>query len=515
MTPMFAESVAEFGRQLGCAPAAVDDAERIDRIRALEELKSAVAAAQLAETAAFDASQRAAQAAGGVRAERQGRGVAAQVALARRISPHRAVQQLGWAKILTSELPRTFAALQAGRISEWRAIIIARETIWLSREHRARVDAALAPRLERLGDRQLEGEARRLAQLLDPAGAVARLGHAESERRVGIRPAPDVMAYLTALLPAAQAVACYKALSQHADTLIGAGDGRSRGQIMADTLVARLTGQETAADLPVEINLIMTDQALFGPDVVAADGSDASHADPANPADRAGGGDLDSDLDGDLDPDLDDDADVDDDTDVDDDADPDPDATAAGGAGSASGDEPAYLLGYGYLPAPYVRWLIRDASAGTPMWLRRLYRHPDTGQLAAMDSRRRCFSRSQRHFVQLRDQTCRTPWCGAPIRHVDHIRAAEHGGPTSVDNAEGLCAACNYAKAAPGWHARVTNGGTVTLTTPTGHQYQHRPPDPPGAGPPGTHRRSPESERARIADRLDRLVRLGRLHAAA
>lgn len=38
-----------------------DDAELIDRIRALEELKSAAAAAQAVATAAFAASQRAAQ----------------------------------------------------------------------------------------------------------------------------------------------------------------------------------------------------------------------------------------------------------------------------------------------------------------------------------------------------------------------------------------------------------------------------------------------------------------------
>ncbi|HEU5265508.1 MAG TPA: HNH endonuclease, partial [Jatrophihabitans sp.] len=90
-------------------------------------------------------------------------------------------------------------------------------------------------------------------------------------------------------------------------------------------------------------------------------------------------------------------------------------------------------------------------------------------------------------FVQLRDEVCRTPWCGAPIRHIDHVVPAEQGGSTSVANAEGLCAACNYAKTAAGWRARVAEDGTVTITTPTGHQYQHRAPDPPGDPP------SPES----------------------
>ena len=45
----------------------VDGAERIDRIRLLEEIKSQAAAAQARETAAFVASQRAEQAAGRAR----------------------------------------------------------------------------------------------------------------------------------------------------------------------------------------------------------------------------------------------------------------------------------------------------------------------------------------------------------------------------------------------------------------------------------------------------------------
>ena len=71
------------------------------------------------------------------------------------------------------------------------------------------------------------------------------------------------MAYLTALLPVAQGVACYAALARHADTTRATGEPRSRGQVMADTLVERLTGQTTATGTPVEIELVMTDRALL------------------------------------------------------------------------------------------------------------------------------------------------------------------------------------------------------------------------------------------------------------
>ena len=98
------------------------------------------------------------------------------------------------------------------------------------------------------------------------------------------------------------------------------------------------------------------------------------------------------------------------------------------------------------------------------MWLRRLYTSPSTGQLVAMDSRRRRFTGQLRRFVILRDQHCRTPWCNAPIRHLDHPRPAHAGGPTTTANAQGLCEACNYAKEAPGW----------TTTTSTHRDHPHR-----------------------------------------
>jgi hypothetical protein len=53
------------------------------------------------------------------RAERADRGIAHQVGLARRIAPHQARRYVGWARILTTELPETFAVLEAGKTSEY------------------------------------------------------------------------------------------------------------------------------------------------------------------------------------------------------------------------------------------------------------------------------------------------------------------------------------------------------------------------------------------------------------
>jgi hypothetical protein len=106
----------------------------------------------------------------------------------------------------------------------------------------------------------------------------------------------------------------------------------------------------------------------------------------------------------------------------------------------------------------------------------------ETGELVATDARARLFPHGMGRFIRLRDQTCRTPWCDAPIRHRDHVIPHEHGGPTSAGNGQGTCEACNHAKQAPGWHAQPRPGPrhTVQTTTPTGHTYTSTAPPQPG-----------------------------------
>ena len=427
---------------LGRLEQRVDDATRIDRIRLLEELKAAAAAAQAKETAAFAASQRAAQAAAGVPKTQLGRGVATQVGLARRISPHAAARYVGWASILTRDLPRTFEALRSGRTNEWRALLVARETVFLSAEHRAIVDEELAPRLEQLGDKRTEAGARKIAYRLDPRGFVNRSRAAANDRHVSIRPAPDAMTRLTALLPVAQGVACYAALARTADTTTAGGDERGRGQIMADTLVERVTGQASADDVSVTVNLVMSADTLLH----TGTGTTASH--DGNTERTAGDGD---------------------------------------GDGDEQGNEPVHVDGYGPIPADIARELIRRPSPDTPMWIRRLFVHPASSELVAMETPQRRFTPGQRSFINLRDQWCRTPWCEAPIRHADHVVPAADGGATSTANAQGKCEGCNYAKEAPGWFDAVLENdegrSEIETITPTGHRYRSTPPDPPGRKP--------------------------------
>ncbi|WP_435744727.1 DUF222 domain-containing protein [Nocardioides sp. SYSU DS0663] len=393
----------------------LDDPARVDALRVLEELGSVVTAAQALLARELDASQRAAQAAAGVPAEQQGKGVAAQVALARRESHHRGARHLGLAKVVAGELPHTWAAWRAGRITEWRATLIARETACLSAEHRLAVDQLVAEdadALERMGDRELASTCAKEAARLDAASVTKRRRKAEAERCVTLRPAPDTMTYLTALLPVKDGVAAYAALTRAATEARAKGDDRTKGQVMADTLVRQLLagkpeGEDVDAARPrVTLGLVMTDPSLFG-----------------------------------------------------------------------VSDDPACLEGFGPIPAELGREIVAGACRrDEEIWLRRLYASPTTGELVSMDAKGRFFRGSLARFIKLRDQVCRTLWCDAPVRHVDHALTSFQGGATSAANGQGACEACNHAKEAPGWRARPGPTGAIETITPTGHLHATRPP---------------------------------------
>jgi 5-methylcytosine-specific restriction endonuclease McrA len=99
-----------------------------------------------------------------------------------------------------------------------------------------------------------------------------------------------------------------------------------------------------------------------------------------------------------------------------------------------------------------------------------------------MDSRARLFPPGLRRFIRTRDDTCRTPYCDAPIRHLDHIIPWHQNGPTNTTNGAGLCEACNHTKETPGWTAKPRPGPTHTIeiNTPTGHNYHSTAPPLPG-----------------------------------
>ncbi|MBE7163283.1 MAG: DUF222 domain-containing protein [Williamsia herbipolensis] len=246
-------------------PGAGDEAEAIDRISLMESIKSACAAGQAADTLTLQQLRSATEAERGIPVERRCRGLSAEVALARRVSGNAGGRHLGFARAM-GEMPNTFARLLDGSLSEWRATILVRETAYLQVEDRRVIDQALCAdpaTLDGVGDRALEALAKRIAYQRDPQAVVDRNASAPKDRRVTMRPKPDAMVQLSALLPMTAGIAAYAALKKQAD-LICQSDDRAHAQVMADTLVRRLTGVAVPGSVPLAVDVVVSADALVG-----------------------------------------------------------------------------------------------------------------------------------------------------------------------------------------------------------------------------------------------------------
>lgn len=299
------------------------------------------------------------------------KGLAAEIGLARGQSPAHGDKCLQVAGALVHEMPKTMAALTVGLISEEHAQVVVKETAWLSSEHRTEVDTLIAAQLAEggLGPRKLAGKVRAHAERLDQKGAVARNEIAQSERRVTVRPAAYGMAYITALVSTQQAVGILATLTRDANSVLHSGDSadpkdptgqpRIHSQIVADLFVQWVNGQTTPRAVPAEVQVVMTDEALFG-----------------------------------------------------------------------AGETPAWITGHGPIPAELARRWIGNPEADVS--LRRIFTRPKDHQLVNMESQSRNFPPNLRRLVILRDDICRTPYCDAPIKEIDHATPARDGGTNQL-----------------------------------------------------------------------------------
>lgn len=471
------------GQDLG----GLSDTARLGLLHEIELLTRTLAAVSASVQVAFHASQVAAQVQAGVIPSRAGKAVPDDLAAARMCSPHWGSRDLTAAQGLCAHLPRTLQALVTGVISPYQARLVAEGTTCLDPSHRAEIDERLEPRLRGISNRELEAAVRGLVYEVDPAGFVARARKAARDRGVSIRPAPDVMGILTARLPAPQAIAIYQCLDSAARTKRASGDPRSVDQLRADELFERATGRQVVDGVDVEVGLVMTDAALFagtsdpaeltGHGPVPADyarellrpRTDESDLAPSSAAPSSGGSQSEVTTVGPsavgpttvgpttvgpttvgpttVGPAAGDALPVQGATVA-------PSCPAGGGCtdsrctavhgdpGVGTSDRPRSPRAGAVRRAP-------DGLAAARVWVRRLYADPVTGVLTGRDPRRRFFTDALRMLVIARDRTCRNPWCGAPIRTVDHIHRHADGGTTDADNGQGLCERCNLARERP------------------------------------------------------------------
>lgn len=412
----------------------VRPAELVDAIGATEALKNTLDALQARFEVALREARIAAHRAAGLPKAKLGSGVSDEIALTRGISPARAGNQLALRRVVVESLPLIWHRMAEGAVSSWAAEEVARAVIVLEDEDRAAVDAELAPALHELSPVAAGRRARARADALDQEAAVARVKRNVAQRHVSQRPAADGMMRLSALLPLHEGIAAFASLGAAADSARARGDGRSRGQVMADVLTSRVTGQEGAI-APVEIHLLMTDHTLMGggTDTAELEG----HPIPGPVARHLA-------LTGDLFP-----------------ADPEAEKAVPGITQPVTAPgEPRHRT-------------TQQPPLEVKRWIRRLYADPHSGALTSIDARRRLFTGHVRRFVLARDRRCRTPGCEALPRHVHHVDGFAGGGTTTPENGAALCERFNYVAEIPGWGTDVDRRtGTLIITTPTGHQYR-------------------------------------------
>ncbi|GAA4384289.1 HNH endonuclease signature motif containing protein [Tsukamurella soli] len=337
------------------------------------------------------------------------RGIAREVGLALHISHHHAKKLVHAAEVISADMPHTLARVTAGDLSQAAVHALVATLDHLDSAERRIADQRLCAdpaTLAGLGLRRLADKAEAVAYELDAEKTLERAGKAAADRHVSIRPCPDTMARVSILLPVAQAVGIYAALTRAADGVAGHGtEPRGRGQVMADEAYARITGRAGTSGPSVAVNLTVSDAVLLG----GANGT-------------------------------------------------------------------AHLEDGGVLPGEIARRLVAEATADELAWVRRLYVTPATGAVVGMDAKSRTFPAGLARLIRARDRYCRTPYCDAPIADIDHVQPWAEGGPTTAENGQGLCKACNLAKQAHGWHDRtvVDPSGRHTVETRTPAGTVHR-----------------------------------------
>ncbi|MDK1359542.1 DUF222 domain-containing protein [Arthrobacter sp. zg-Y1219] len=300
---------------------------------------------------------------------------------------------------------------------------------------------------------QFRVKAQRLREKYYPETIVQRQVTAFEQRTVWVRPEPDGMSWLSALLPAEKAQAIFTQLSVAARGEQAAGDTRTVDQLRTDILTDLLGGHEHKGRRKGSGSGRGASGEGKGSGTGKRSGSDAGSG-------KGSGS----------------------------------DAGSGKGAGSCrfghgprarteilvlinaetlfgADDRPAELNGYGPISPVTARRMAREAAKWTPV-----ERDPETEEILRVGKRRKVPDGLKR-VLRVRDGTCRFPGCrtNAVISEIDHTKPWARGGPTDHDNLEHLCRRHHMFKTEGFWKARQPRPGVIEWTSPGGRCYRTEP----------------------------------------
>jgi len=423
---------------VGINPLDLDDAGRIDYLSALERqsgwLQSLLQNAIVA-VAGSHASKAADIFSGVDDAERE------EVALALRVSGGSAQQKIDVARVLTSHLPGTAAALAAGEISLAHANIIAKESAEIIRtgattEQILEVENIALAHSEFHTPGQVASRMRSVIAQIAPREFREACSIARERSSVDCYPQPNGMAQIVALLPAADAQTIMLAVDklarlnkEHAKSEADLHE-RQMARSMRDraerSASDHIDHQAIALQLRLESLRAEALTQLAKNFLASSINEGLSHGRPVTLN-------LTMDL-----------------------------PTLLGLA-----ENPAELKGYGPIPASVGRELAADGK-----W-RKFITDPVTGEL--LDVGRSVYEPPQplKDYLTARDQICRFPHCRQPARvsDIDHAIPWESDGETTRSNMGMLCRRHHQMKTHGGWKLESFPDGSCEWLSPAGKKY--------------------------------------------
>ncbi|WP_309126997.1 DUF222 domain-containing protein [Microbacterium sp.] len=362
------------------------------------------------------------------------RAVAAELGAALRVSDRTVQRRMADAETKVNGFPAVWRAQGAGRITAGHARVIIDAGEHLD-DPDAR-EAYTARVLEFAGDEspnRLRPIAARLAEQYTARSLQQRHEDAREQRAVWVKDAPDGMAELGLLGPAALVHGVFDRLTSMAKTLDADADAAADAD--ADSAAA-----SHERDTPADPRTLSQKRADLALDLLLT-GSPAGHDTPDG---------LLAAISGQVSVTV-------------------PVLTLMGA--DETGTPQAELDGCSPIDPATARQL-----AGAATGWDRVLTHPITGGMLAVDRYRP--GESLRRQLRARDQRCRFVCCGMPARDsdLDHTHDAALGGRTEEGNLGALCRRHHVLKHHTPWHVKQIGGGLLEWTSPAGRVYIDRPP---------------------------------------
>ncbi|MGN7151152.1 DUF222 domain-containing protein [Arthrobacter sp. SAFR-179] len=389
--------------------------------------------------------------------------VAAEIGCVLALGPRAAGSFLATSHAVMTTLPRTLAALRTGVISWQHAVVMADETAGLDAAGVAALEAHFldpdAPDPVRgcpVGEmpaHRFRAKARVWRERHHAESIEKRHAKSVLDRRVEFRPDRDGMAWLSACLPADQAVAGWNRLTAVARGMQGPDESRSMPQLRADTFAEAILGGGLGTGGDSSGNMSGSGASLTGGVVGTSGGeggSDGTGREQLSTPIRA-------------------------------------QVLVTVPVLSLQGvtDEPAVLDGYGPIPASMARRLV----AGGADSFHRVLVDPRDGAPLEIGRTSYRITKAMRNWLRMRDGKCPFPGCSnnSLDNEADHILAWHQGGTTGISNLGQPCPKHHRLRHSTGWKPTpASKDEPPGWTSPAGRHYksEHQEWEPPH-WPPG------------------------------